>query len=92
MLRPAANSIAGRPAATRSGSVHRLALELRKSVRAVRSTVMPGLVPGIHVLESRSKKDVDGRDVQPEDALRASARPRCNRSAKIRPIDYRQVA
>jgi hypothetical protein len=24
--------------------------------------VMPGLVPGIHVLQSRSKKDVDGRD------------------------------
>ena len=23
---------------------------------------MPGLVPGIHVLQSRSKKDVDGRD------------------------------
>jgi hypothetical protein len=26
------------------------------------STVMPGLVPGIHVLVSCSKKDVDGRD------------------------------
>jgi hypothetical protein len=24
--------------------------------------VMPGLVPGIHVLASVSKKDVDGRD------------------------------
>jgi hypothetical protein len=23
---------------------------------------MPGLVPGIHVLSLRSKKDVDGRD------------------------------
>jgi len=23
---------------------------------------MPGLVPGIHVLSFRSKKDVDGRD------------------------------
>ena len=23
---------------------------------------MPGLVPGIHVLKHRSKKDVDGRD------------------------------
>jgi len=23
---------------------------------------MPGLVPGIHVLEKQSKKDVDGRD------------------------------
>jgi hypothetical protein len=24
--------------------------------------VMPGLVPGIHVLDSSRKKDVDGRD------------------------------
>jgi hypothetical protein len=24
---------------------------------------MPGLVPGIHVLKSRSKEDVDGRDI-----------------------------
>jgi hypothetical protein len=40
---------------------------------------MPGLVPGIHVLESRSKKDVDGRDVQREDALRADAPARRNR-------------
>jgi hypothetical protein len=24
--------------------------------------VMPGLVPGIHVLKTSSKKDVDGRD------------------------------
>jgi hypothetical protein len=24
--------------------------------------VMPGLVPGIHVLKYRGKKDVDGRD------------------------------
>jgi hypothetical protein len=25
--------------------------------------VMPGLVPGIHVLIDSSKKDVDGRDI-----------------------------
>jgi hypothetical protein len=36
---------------------------------------MPGLVPGIHVLTSTGKKDVDGRDIQREDALRALARP-----------------
>jgi hypothetical protein len=28
----------------------------------VYALVMPGLVPGIHVLWPRSKKDVDGRD------------------------------
>jgi hypothetical protein len=26
------------------------------------STVMPGLVPGIHVLRSRTQEGVDGRD------------------------------
>jgi hypothetical protein len=36
---------------------------------------MPGLVPGIPVLRQFSK-DVDGRDIQREDALRAFARPR----------------
>ena len=35
--------------------------------------VMPGLVPGIHVLIVPDKKDVDGRDIQREDALRAFA-------------------
>jgi hypothetical protein len=30
---------------------------------------MPGLVPGIHVLASRSKKDVDGRDEPGHDEL-----------------------
>jgi hypothetical protein len=34
---------------------------------------MPGLVPGIHVLIRSS--DVDGRDIQREDALRVFARP-----------------
>jgi|HubBroStandDraft_3_1064219.scaffolds.fasta_scaffold1646649_2 hypothetical protein len=34
---------------------------------------MPGLVPGIHVLEGRNWKDVDGRDTLREDALRAFA-------------------
>jgi hypothetical protein len=36
---------------------------------------MPGLVPGIHVLTFSEKEDVDGRDIQREDALRAFARP-----------------
>jgi hypothetical protein len=36
---------------------------------------MPALVAGIHVLLSQSKKDVDGRDIKREDALRAFARP-----------------
>jgi hypothetical protein len=31
--------------------------------------VMPGLVPGIHVLESRHSKDVDGRDKPGHDRL-----------------------
>jgi hypothetical protein len=31
------------------------------------SSVMPGLVPGIHVLLGRETKDVDGRDVVRED-------------------------
>jgi hypothetical protein len=30
--------------------------------------VMPGLVPGIHVFDIRSKKDVDGRDKPGHDA------------------------
>jgi hypothetical protein len=30
--------------------------------RFLRGLVMPGLVPGIHVFGSASKKDVDGRD------------------------------
>ena len=37
--------------------------------------VMPGLVPGIHVFVASGKSDVDGRDIQREDALRAFARP-----------------
>jgi len=36
---------------------------------------MPGLAPGIHVLLFASNKDVDGRDIWREDALRAFARP-----------------
>jgi hypothetical protein len=36
---------------------------------------MPGLVPGIHVFKTMQKEDVDGRDIQQEDALRAFARP-----------------
>jgi len=36
---------------------------------------MPALVAGIHVLLSQGKKDVDGRDIKREDALRAFARP-----------------
>jgi hypothetical protein len=35
---------------------------------------MPGLVPGIHVLEGRNWKDFDGQDTLREDALRAFAR------------------
>ena len=35
------------------------------------SIVMPGLVPGIHVLASRSRKDVDGRDKPDHDEKRA---------------------
>jgi hypothetical protein len=35
---------------------------------------MAGLVPAIHVLLHKRKKDVDARDIQREDALRASAR------------------
>jgi hypothetical protein len=37
--------------------------------------VMPGLVPGIHVYQQTRQEDVDGRDIQREDALRAFARP-----------------
>jgi hypothetical protein len=36
---------------------------------------MPGLVPGIDVFRIGQNKDVDGRDVSREDALRAFARP-----------------
>ena len=54
---------------------------------------MPGLVPGIHVLGSRSKKDVDGRDVQREDALLrwcpTTTKPFLRRYG---PIDSQQVA
>jgi hypothetical protein len=32
--------------------------------------VMPGLVPGIHVLAARGKKDVDGRDKPGHDEQR----------------------
>jgi hypothetical protein len=43
---------------------------------AIFPLVMPGLVPGIHVLKSlEASKDVDGRDIQRKDALRAIARP-----------------
>jgi hypothetical protein len=28
-----------------------------------KTAVMPGLVPGIHVLRPKRKKDVDGRDI-----------------------------
>jgi hypothetical protein len=34
---------------------------------------MPGLVPGIHVF-AKAEKDMDGRDIRHEDALRAFAR------------------
>jgi hypothetical protein len=36
--------------------------------------VMPGLVPGIHVLAATSKKDVDGRDEPGHDGILQSAR------------------
>ncbi len=36
--------------------------------------VMAGPVPAIHVVAVSSKKDVDARDIQREDALRAFAR------------------
>jgi hypothetical protein len=49
------------------------------------NVVMPGLVPGIHVLRSRIGKDVDGRDEPGHDEYRESnyrgarfARIRCN--------------
>ncbi|SHK06133.1 hypothetical protein SAMN05444159_2312 [Bradyrhizobium lablabi] len=32
--------------------------------------VMPGLVPGIHVLQVENKKDVDGRDKPGHDVVR----------------------
>jgi hypothetical protein len=32
------------------------------TIALVHDLVMPGLVPGIHVLHHSSKKDVDGRD------------------------------
>jgi hypothetical protein len=35
---------------------------------------MAGLVPAIHVFISTRTKDVDARDIQREDALRAFAR------------------
>jgi len=35
---------------------------------------MAGLVPAIHVFLAAVSKDVDARDIQREDALRASAR------------------
>jgi hypothetical protein len=38
-------------------------------------TVMSGLMPGIPVLLGQACKDMDGRDDQREDALRAFARP-----------------
>ncbi|MBU6456606.1 MAG: hypothetical protein KGK16_02325 [Bradyrhizobium sp.] len=34
-------------------------------------SVMPGLAPGIHVFSASTKKDVGGRDIDGEDALRA---------------------
>jgi hypothetical protein len=34
----------------------------RKRSRFVAEFVMPGLVPGIHVLQTCGKEDVDGRD------------------------------
>ena len=37
-------------------------------------SVMPGLVPGIHVFVSTSKKDVDGRDKPGHDEPIESAR------------------
>src|SRR5437764_11100051 len=36
---------------------------------------MPGLVPGIHVFKLVASKDVDGRDIRYNGALRALARP-----------------
>ena len=36
--------------------------ERRKRSRFVAEFVMPGLVPGIHVLQTCGKEDVDGRD------------------------------
>jgi hypothetical protein len=40
----------------------RLGDGLRDRTRVSRDSVMPGLVPGIHVLLPPSTKDVDGRD------------------------------
>jgi hypothetical protein len=36
---------------------------MSSSCRRICEFVMPGLVPGIHVLRSAKKKDADGRDV-----------------------------
>jgi hypothetical protein len=41
------------------------------TLRNAYSVVMPGLVPGIHVLAT--KKDVDGRDKPGHDGIRLSA-------------------
>jgi hypothetical protein len=38
--------------------------------------VMPGLVPGIHVLQASSKKDVDGRDKPGHDESESRLRVR----------------
>jgi hypothetical protein len=39
--------------------------------RYITNFVMPGLVPGIHVLRYTSKKDVDGRDKPGHDEMRS---------------------
>ena len=53
------------------------ALEAWKGAREI---VMPGLVPGIHVLGAASKKDVDGRDEPGHDVLHC-ANPSSRRAA-----------
>ena len=51
---------------------------IRAFIRAARgfNSVMPGLVPGIHVCPSKSKQDVDGRDIgEQSDAVLRTAMP-----------------
>ena len=44
----------------------------RPAMTAYRKVVMPGLVPGIHVLLRRAREDVDGRDVGAKQSFVAS--------------------
>ncbi|MGN6310402.1 MAG: hypothetical protein ACTHNN_12700 [Xanthobacteraceae bacterium] len=46
--------------------------------------VMPGLVPGIHVLTTPAKEDVDGRDIgERSDAVLRTAMPGHDESGEV---------